>query len=165
MDGYVHSHSKPWGLKEREIFSGRNIWSPLKGRKFVAAERLHLRAQGIAAVFASHRHAVTGTRSCTAVQEGANLSQNAPTHHQFSHDVNKCVKAVLLVRPVLQLTAQPAAPSHCAHPHTPAERSHPGLACPALYRPSRPGSATVGLFMWLWAEVTGLPLISPSGNP
>lgn len=56
--------------EEQERFFRWNIWSLLKGRKFIAAERLHLRAQGIATVFASHRDNCHGTRASAAVREG-----------------------------------------------------------------------------------------------
>lgn len=70
MDGDVHSHSKPGELKEREIAFCRNIWSLLKEKKFRAAERVHLRAQGIPAMFASCRCAVTDTKGHTATRGG-----------------------------------------------------------------------------------------------
>lgn len=57
--------------EEQERFFRWNIWSLLKGRKFIAAERLHLWAQGIAAVFASPRDNCHGTRGCAAVWWGS----------------------------------------------------------------------------------------------
>lgn len=151
MDGHVHSHSMPWGLKEREIFFGRNIWSPLKGRKFVAAERLHLRAQGIAAVFASRRHAVTGTRGWTAVEEGANSSSDTATYHKLTTwclSGHRCFNQFFVPKSLRSFT-----------PHT---HSCPVTPCPIQACPS-----LVGHFMWLQAEVIAAPphTHTPTSHP
>lgn len=113
-------------------------------------------------MFASHRHAVTGTRSCTAVQEGVNLSQNAATHHQFSHDVNKRVDG-RAPRPA-RVTAHSSAGSTQSlrsptHPSR-AVPPWPGLPCPLQARP--------GLALPRWASSCGCGLRSrgsPSSHP
>lgn len=67
MDSPARSHSEPRGMKKSKGRKKNNEKNknlryslvgtfdpPLKGRKFGVAERLHLRAQGIALVFASY---------------------------------------------------------------------------------------------------------------
>ena len=137
--------------QKNERAFGRNIWSPLKGRKFIAAERLHLRAQGIAAVFASCRHAVAGSRSCTAVTKAAVCAPKQPSGHFKVHHINK------------MLPSQ----SSINLRRTPCPRRYPSGAVPpvaALLCPSQPCYGPDSA----WASSCGWELrsrVSPSSHP